>query len=105
GDSVAATSANVDEIGAYAFAANGGRTIVLLTNKGTLTHDVDLTFDATHAGTWRLYGFDGASPVHQIASGSISGTGLTLSALPAMSANLLVIEGVDEIFSDGFEQQ
>ena len=105
GDSVAATSANVDEIGAYAFAANGGRTIVLLTNKDTLTHGIDLTFDAAHAGTWRLYGFDGASPVHQIASGSISGTGLTLSALPAMSANLLVIEGVDEIFSDGFDQQ
>ena len=103
GSSVSAASANVDQLGAYAFAATGGRTIVLLTNKDTVTHDADLTFDSAHAGTWRLYGFDAANPVHQIASGAISGTGLTLSALPAISANLLVIEGSDEIFADGFE--
>jgi hypothetical protein len=103
GSSVAATSANVDQIGAYAFVATGGRTIVLLTNKDTVTHDAVLTFDSAHNSTWRLFGFDAANEVHLIASGSMSGTGLTLSALPAISANVLVIEGGDGIFANGFD--
>jgi len=102
GDSVSATSANVDQIGAYAF-TSAGRTMVLLTNKDTVTHDVALTFDSAHAGSWRLFGFDAGNNVHQITSGSIAGAALTLSALPAISANLLVIEGGDSIFADGFE--
>src|SRR5262249_38488474 len=39
GDSVKATSGNLDQIGAYAFHGNS-RTFVLLTNKDTVTHDV-----------------------------------------------------------------
>lgn len=102
GDSVSATSANIDQVGAYAF--NGsGRTMVLLTNKDTATHDANLTFASAVSGSWTLYGFDGGSAVHTIASGSASGTTLTLSALPAMSANLLVIQGGDTIFANGFE--
>jgi hypothetical protein len=103
GSSVVAASANVDQIGAYAFAATGGRTIVLLTNKDTVTHDAVLTFDSSHNSTWRLFGFDAANDVHPIATGSMSGTGLTLSALPAISANLLIIEGGDGIFANGFD--
>jgi hypothetical protein len=102
GNSVAAQSANVDQIGAYAF-MSGGRTMVLLTNKDTVTHDVALTFDSTHNASWKLFGFDADNAVHQISSGTISGTGLTIPALPAISANLLVIEGGDSIFLDGFE--
>jgi hypothetical protein len=103
GNSVAATSANVDQIGAYAFVVSGGRTIVLLTNKDTVTHDAVLTFDSAHNGNWRLFGFDADHEVHAIANGSMSGTGLTLPALPAISANLLLIEGGDGIFADGFD--
>ncbi|MGH8172216.1 MAG: glycoside hydrolase family 44 protein [Rhodanobacteraceae bacterium] len=102
GSSVAAQSANVDQIGAYAF-IGGGRTMVLLTNKDTVAHDVSLNFDRAHYASWNLYGFDAANAVHLVASGTISGTGLTLSALPTISANLLVIEGGDAIFTDGFE--
>jgi hypothetical protein len=103
GDSVAATSSNVDQIGAYAFHLSGQRTMVLLTNKDTVTHDVALTFDSTQSGTWKLYGFSSATALAQIGPpGSINGTTLTLSALPPMSASLLVIPEIDEIFKDGF---
>jgi hypothetical protein len=102
GNSVAAQSANVDQIGAYAF-TSGGRTMVLLTNKDSMTHDIALTFDSAHNASWKLFGFDADNAVHQISSGTISGTGLTIPALPAMSGNLLVVEGGDSIFADGFE--
>lgn len=100
GDSVRATSGAVDQIGAYAFHGNQ-RTFVLLTNKDAVTHDANLTFDSTHVANWTLYGF-GNSNVAQTGSGSINGKSMTLSALPPMSASLLVIPDVDEIFKDGF---
>jgi hypothetical protein len=102
GSSVRATSASVDQIGAYAF-MSGGRTMVLLTNKTTSAQDASLTFASTPGTSWKLYGFDGSNPVHQIGSGAISTTSLTLNALPAMSANLLVVTGADLIFSDDFD--
>jgi hypothetical protein len=104
GDSVAATSSSIDQVGAYAFHGNQ-RTFVLLTNKDTLTHDVALTFNSTHVAGWTLYGFTGAGSTGpaQTGSGSITGTTLTLPALPPISASLLVIPDVDEIFKDGFD--
>ena len=103
GSSVRAESANVDQVGAYAFVASGGRTAVLLTNKDTVMHDVALTFDSAHHGAWKLYGFDADNGVRQIGNGTVDGATLTLSALPAISASLLVIAGGDEIFADGFD--
>jgi hypothetical protein len=102
GSSVAATSANIDKVGAYAFRLAGLRSMVLLTNKDTSNHDVTITFNAAQAGTWSLYGFDGAHTLHQVNTGTLSGTALTLYALPPMSANLLVVPD-DEIFQDGFQ--
>jgi hypothetical protein len=102
GSSVAAQSANIDQVGAYAF-VSAGRTMVLLTNKDVTAHDAALTFDGAHDASWRLFGFDADNGVHQISTGAISGTTLTLSGLPAISANLLVIEGSDSIFADGFD--
>ena len=101
GNSVAATSANVDQIGAYAFQGNQ-RTFVLLTNKDTVTHDVALTFDSPHYATWKLYGFTGSSALAQTGTNTIAGSTLTLSALPPISASLLVIADSDEIFKDAF---
>jgi hypothetical protein len=101
GDSVAASSANVDQIGAYAFHGNQ-RTFVLLTNKDSVTHDVQLTFDAAHNATWTLYGFTGSSALAQTGTNTIAGSTLTLTALPPISASLLVIPDADEIFLDGF---
>jgi hypothetical protein len=102
GDSVSAVSANVDVLGAYAF-TGGGRTMVLLTNKTTTAQDVNLAFASAPGTSWKLYGFDATHAVHVIASGGASGTALTLPALPAMSANMLVIQGGDTIFAGGFE--
>jgi len=102
GDSVGATSANVDQVGAYAFHGNA-RAFVLLTNKDTVAHDVALSFNTSHSAAWKLYGFTGASALAQTGSGNISAGTLTLSALPALSANLLVIPDDDEIFKDGFQ--
>ena len=103
GDSVAATSSDVDQVGAYAFHLAGLRTMVLLTNKDALSHDVNLTFSAALNGAWKLYGFDSATAMHQVGSGSIAGNTLSLSGLTPMSASLLVAPGVDEIFRDGFD--
>lgn len=103
GDSVAATSANIDQVGAYAFHLAGQRTMVLLTNKDTTAHDVTVTFNAFQSATWKLYGFDGANGLHQLNTGSISGTAVTLNGLTPMSANLLVVPDSGEIFKNGFE--
>jgi hypothetical protein len=102
GNSVSATSSDVDQIGAYAFHGNA-RTMVLLTNKDTVAHPVALTFDATHNTGWKLFGFSGSSALGQTGSGSIDGTTLTLPALPPISASLLVIPDIDDIFKNGFE--
>ncbi len=103
GDSVSATSAAIDQIGAYAFRQYGQRIMVLLTNKSTGSQGVTLAFNAPQSAAWTLYGFDGTHALHPITNGNISGTALTLSSLPAMSANLLVLADNDGIFKDGFE--
>jgi hypothetical protein len=103
GSSVSVHSADIDRVGAYAF-VSAGRTMVLLTNKDTVAHDAALTFAGAQSASWRLFGFDANNGVHQIGTGTISGTALTLTGLPAISANLLVIEASDAIFADGFEQ-
>ncbi|HEY6942283.1 glycoside hydrolase family 44 protein [Dokdonella sp.] len=102
GNSVRAQSANVDAIGAYAFNA-GGRTMVLLTNKTTTAQDVAVAFASAPGTSWTLYGFDATHAVHVLATGSVAGTSVSLSGLPAMSANLLVVTGADSIFRNGFD--
>lgn len=103
GSSVAATSASVDQVGAYAF-ASGARTMVLLTNKTTSAQDASVAFASVPGTSWKLYGFDATHAVHQIGgTGTVSGSTIALAALPAMSANLLVVEGNDVIFKNGFE--
>ena len=100
GDSVKATTANIDQIGAYAFNDNGNLA-VLLTNKDTAAHDVTVTFNTPRRGPWTLYGFDATHDIHVIASGTSTTNTLTLTGLSAMSANLLVMP--DKIFANGFE--
>jgi hypothetical protein len=102
GDSVGATSANVDQIGAYAFHGNA-RTFVLLTNKDSVAHDVTVSFNAGRTAAWKLYGFSGTAALAQTGSGNLAGSSLILSALPPMSASLLVVPDNDAIFKNGFE--
>ncbi|HEX3896922.1 MAG TPA: glycoside hydrolase family 44 protein [Rudaea sp.] len=101
GDSVAATSGSVDQVGAYAFHGNGN-TMVLLTNKDTVSHGVALAFNSPRNATWTLYGFDPANTQHVIDTGNVTTNTLTLNPLPAMSASLLVVPDRDEIFRNGF---
>lgn len=103
GDSVAATSANVDQIGAYAFREYGRHKLVLLTNKDTSSHSVALTLAQGQSGSCALYGFDATHGVHSTPVACTAGTALTLSGLPAMSASLLVLPDDDGLFRDGFE--
>jgi hypothetical protein len=102
GASVAAHSASVDQLGAYAF-THGSRTFVLLTNKTTSAKDVTLTFASAPGSSWKLYGFDATHAVHQMSTGAVTGTTLSVPGLPPMSGNLLVIDGNDVIFSNGFD--
>jgi hypothetical protein len=106
GDSVRATSADIDTLGAYAVDLVGQRTMLLLFNKGTGPNTAQISFAAVQQGDWRLYRFTAASDVAEVGSGSIDGNTLTLADLPARSANLLVITptgGSAGVFADGFE--
>ncbi|MFT3792017.1 MAG: glycoside hydrolase family 44 protein [Rudaea sp.] len=92
GYSVSATSADRDVVGAYAFDIPGQRTMVLLTNKDTAPHSVQLTLNAARSGTWTRYAFDGAHGLAQIGTATaIDGNTLTIDTLPAMSATLVEI--------------
>lgn len=106
GDSVRATSANVDLLGAYAIDLEGERLMLVLVNKDTATTTAQLGFAQALSGPWTLYRFSAASDVAPVANGDIAGTALTLS-LPARSASLLVLPAVptdpDLVFEDGFE--
>jgi hypothetical protein len=103
GNSVKATTANIDQIGAYAFHGDG-RLMILLTNKDTVAHDATVTLNAARNATWKLYGFDATHDLRQIGNaGTLTTNTLTLTGLAAMSANLLVIPDNDDIFADDFE--
>ncbi|MEO7433632.1 MAG: glycoside hydrolase family 44 protein [Dokdonella sp.] len=102
GSSVSAISANVDQLGAYAF-TGGSRTFVLLTNKTTSAQTATVGFATSPGSNWTLYGFDATHAVHAIATGAVTGMTVSLAGLPAMSGNLLVVSGNDAIFADGFE--
>ena len=102
GDSVKATTANIDQIGAYAF-HDDSRLMILLTNKDTVAHDVSVTLNAPRNASWKLYGFDKTHDLRTISSGTIASKALTLTGVAAMSANLLVIPDNDKIFANGFQ--
>jgi hypothetical protein len=103
GDSVAAVSNAVDQVGAYAFRDYGRRHLLLLTNKDTSSHSVAVTFAQGQAADCTLYGFDATNALHAITLSCGGGTALTVPALPPQSANLLVLPDSDGIFRDGFD--
>ena len=92
GDSVRATSANVDLVGAYAERGGpGGMTLyLLLFNKDTATQTVNATVAGGLTGTAALWRFSGAARLAAAGSAVPSGGTLTL-ALPARSATLAVV--------------
>jgi hypothetical protein len=92
GDSVRATSANVDLVGAYAQRGGaGGNTLyLLLFNKDTATQTVAATVAGGVTGTAALWRFSGATRLAAAGSAAPSGGTLTLD-LPARSATLAVV--------------
>ena len=92
GDSVRATSANVDAVGAYAQrgGAGGNTLFLLLFNKDTATQTVAATVAGGMTGTASLWRFSGASRLSAAGSASPSAGALTL-VLPARSATLAVV--------------
>jgi hypothetical protein len=92
GDSVRATSANVDLVGAYAQRGGpGGMTLyLLLFNKDTAAQTVTATVAGGLSGTAALWRFTGAARLAGAGSAVPSGGALTLD-LPARSATLAVV--------------
>lgn len=105
GDSVSALSSDVDALGAYAIDLPGERTMLVLINKALTASSASISFNQTMNRPWQLYRFDATSDVSEVGNGTISSNQLLLEALPARSANLLVIttEASQQLFEDGFE--
>ena len=55
GDSVRATSANVDALGAYAVDLPNQRTMILLFNKDTAANTAQIALNGDRSGAWQLY--------------------------------------------------
>ena len=105
GDSVRATSSNLDDVGAYAI-DSPQHLFVLLFNKATSPRTANLALAQARTGAYALYRYQNAGALAAAGSGSIGGTALSLE-LPARSATLVVLPaagaGGDFLFSDGFE--
>ncbi len=106
GDSVFASSSDIDLLGAYAADIPGARTMVLLINKDVVSTNAPISFSNTQNGVWKLYRLDANTNVAEVASSTINGTSLTLNNLPARSINLLVLPSSSvsvNLFANGFE--
>ncbi len=107
GDSVRATSPDIDRVGVHAVHDGAGqRLFVILTNKSLEAQTVTVTLAAASSGAWQLYGVDGSGAFGPRGSGTISGSSLQLPAMPARSARLLVLPQApvsDLIFANGFQ--
>jgi Glycoside hydrolase family 44 len=91
GDSVRATSANVDAVGAYAIrgGVSGNTLYILLFNKDTAVQTAAVSVAGGLPGTTSLWRFAAASRLAAAGSAAPSGGTLTLD-LPARSATLAV---------------
>ncbi len=107
GDSVHTLSSQPAELGAYAIDQVSGKVRVLLFNRATAPRDITVNLSSALNGAYQVYRFDAGQPLAQVASGSISGSTLTLSAVPGRSATLLVLPAAaavdNALFANGFE--
>jgi hypothetical protein len=104
GDSIPATSADVDRVGAYAVRNPTGDLFVLLFNKDLLSREAIVTTTADWTGTASVYRFDGANGLAWIED-LAHATRSFSSTLPPRSATLVVtrLAAPGAIFADGFE--
>jgi len=103
GDSVRATTSDVDGVGAYAVRGGDERLFVLLFNKDTEPRATTVTVAATLTGAVDLWRFDGTTPLGPAGSLALSGDGFALT-LPPRSATLAIVPLTsDGLFRDDFE--
>ena len=107
GRALAASSSIAGDVGAYAVETVGQRLYVLLFNRATASREIVLNLSVALQGNYRVFRFDAATPVSQVASGALSGSSLTLDNVPARSATLLVLPAPTAaapfVFANGFE--
>ncbi len=103
GVSVRATSADADVLGAYAVHLPGQRVMLLLINKATTATTANIALGRPFHGTWRGFRFTATSNLAAFGSGSVDGSTLTITDLPARSANLVELPDNDILFANGFE--
>ncbi|XXF80379.1 glycoside hydrolase family 44 protein [Myxococcaceae bacterium GXIMD 01537] len=89
GDSVRATTSNVDVVGAYAFRAADGRRYVLLFNKDIAPRTAELAAGSLAPGSAEMYRFQARQRLTRVQALSVPSGNLSL-LLPARSATLLV---------------
>ncbi|HEV7670458.1 MAG TPA: glycoside hydrolase family 44 protein [Thermoanaerobaculia bacterium] len=91
GDSVRATSSEIDGVGSYAIRSVDGKLFLLLFNKDTVVRHVDSSLvSGTYTGSATLYRFDGSRRLGSLGTANPSGAALSLD-LPARSATLAVL--------------
>lgn len=106
GDSVRAVSSDSEALGAYAIHRSGQQLYLLLFNKSTSPQNVAVSLSAPASGAWQLWRFGSSGHLAAAGSGSIAGSSLQLAALPARSANLVVLPApamADALFANGFQ--
>jgi hypothetical protein len=89
GDTVRATTSNVDKVGSYAV-RNGNTLYVLLFNKDTAARTASVAVAGGLTQTAALYGFDGTNRLRALGSSTPAGGALNLT-LAARSATLAVV--------------
>jgi hypothetical protein len=89
GDSVRASSANVDQVGAYAVAGASSRLHLLLFNKDFASHTVQVQVAGSPSAPLDLYEFDASHRFGPAGTAALAGGSVTLT-LPPLSATLAV---------------
>lgn len=106
GESVRTTASDRDTLSAYAIHRSGQKLYLLLFNKSTSPQNVDVTVSAAMQGSWTAWRFGASQHLATAGSGTINGASLTVAAVPARSATLVVLPdpGVPgRIFASTFE--
>jgi hypothetical protein len=92
GDSVQAVSSNVDTVGAYAVEGASARLHLLLFNKDSVSHTVQVQVAGSPSATLDLYEFDAVNRFGPAGTATLAAGSVTLT-LPALSATLAVSSG------------
>jgi hypothetical protein len=106
GDSVPASSTDAEMIGVYAVEQSTSKLFVVVINRSSTARDAILELGGLNASNYSAYRLSGTGYSTVASAQNANGAELTLSALPGLSATLLVINRAalnPLIFANGFE--